>query len=67
MNKATESLHQTDQSTPIERTRAHQSGQHARLQRELAMAFSEVPWNQPRVQRIANEIEAIEDAMALGH
>lgn len=66
MNKATESLHQADQRTPIDRTRAHQPGQHARLQRELAMAFSEVPWNQLRVQRIANEIEAIEGVMALG-
>ena len=67
MKKDVWSLVHKDQNASIAHTLAQRQGQHARLERELAMAFSEIPWNQLHVQRTANEIAAIESEMTLGH
>lgn len=61
--------------TDFERARPHESaglslaqqqGRHARLERDLADAFNAIPWNQPRVQRIVNELAALEELIAVG-
>jgi hypothetical protein len=41
------------------------SGRHLRLRRELAIAYSSLPWNAGYIDRLANELSSAERELAL--